>query len=119
MELTDPILQRFDILCVLQDIVDPVEDEKLATFVVDSHHRSHPIRDDNYLGERSLEDNADQENKLDRNGVIAVTETDGIRTIDQKILKKYISYAKTTVRPALHDVDREKVRIPRIEISVN
>jgi len=23
VELTDPILQRFDILCVLQDVVDP------------------------------------------------------------------------------------------------
>jgi DNA replication licensing factor MCM2 len=23
VELTDPILQRFDVLCVLQDIVDP------------------------------------------------------------------------------------------------
>ena len=26
----DPILQRFDVLCVLQDRVDPVEDERLA-----------------------------------------------------------------------------------------
>ncbi len=42
VELTDPILQRFDILCVLQDVVDPVIDEKLATFVVNSHFRSHP-----------------------------------------------------------------------------
>lgn len=30
VELTDPIIQRFDILCVLQDRVDPVEDERLA-----------------------------------------------------------------------------------------
>lgn len=42
VELTDPILQRFDILCVLQDTVDPVVDEKLATFVVNSHFKSHP-----------------------------------------------------------------------------
>lgn len=42
VELTDPILQRFDVLCVLQDTVDPVIDEQLATFVVNSHHRSHP-----------------------------------------------------------------------------
>lgn len=31
VELTDPIIQRFDILCVLQDRVDPVEDERLAS----------------------------------------------------------------------------------------
>ena len=30
VDLTDPILQRFDILCVLQDQIDPVEDERLA-----------------------------------------------------------------------------------------
>lgn len=30
VDLTDPILQRFDILCVLQDRIDPVEDERLA-----------------------------------------------------------------------------------------
>ena len=41
VELTDPILSRFDILCVLQDHVDPVQDERLARFVVGSHVRSH------------------------------------------------------------------------------
>lgn len=33
---------RFDILCVVKDVVDPVSDEKLANFVVGSHCRSHP-----------------------------------------------------------------------------
>ena len=33
---------RFDILCVVKDKVDPVGDEMLASFVVDSHRRSHP-----------------------------------------------------------------------------
>lgn len=36
------LLNRFDILCVLQDTVDPVIDEQLALFVVNSHMRSHP-----------------------------------------------------------------------------
>lgn len=68
MELTDPIVSRFDILCVVkviynkfrfapefridepflllrnetcvQDVVDPVTDEMLAKFVVDSHFKS-------------------------------------------------------------------------------
>jgi len=30
VELTDPILQRFDILCVLRDTVDSVADNCLA-----------------------------------------------------------------------------------------
>ena len=33
---------RFDILCVVKDVVDPVSDGKLANFVVSSHIRSHP-----------------------------------------------------------------------------
>jgi DNA replication licensing factor MCM2 len=42
VELTEPILSRFDILCTVKDTVDPVADEQLAKFVVDSHIRSHP-----------------------------------------------------------------------------
>ena len=42
VELTEPILSRFDVLCVVKDSVDPVADELLAKFVVGSHRRSHP-----------------------------------------------------------------------------
>ena len=42
VDLTEPILSRFDILCVVRDMVDPVEDERLAKFVVESHIRHHP-----------------------------------------------------------------------------
>lgn len=42
VELTEPILSRFDVLCVVKDTVDPVMDELLAKFVVGSHLRSHP-----------------------------------------------------------------------------
>ncbi|KAF7839448.1 DNA replication licensing factor MCM2 [Senna tora] len=42
VELTDPIISRFDILCVVKDIVDPVTDEMLAKFVVESHFKSQP-----------------------------------------------------------------------------
>jgi hypothetical protein len=34
----------FDILCVVRDTVDPVADQKLAEFVVASHRRNHPNR---------------------------------------------------------------------------
>lgn len=37
-----PSRRSFDILCVIRDTVDPVNDEKLAEFVVGSHARSHP-----------------------------------------------------------------------------
>ena len=47
VELTEPILSRFDVLCVVKDSVDPVKDEMLAQFVVGSHLRSHPQFDTN------------------------------------------------------------------------
>merc|ERR1719145_110840 len=42
VDLTEPILSRFDILCVVRDTVDPVADEHLARFVVASHMKNHP-----------------------------------------------------------------------------
>merc|ERR1711979_33045 len=45
VNLTDPILSRFDMLCVLRDESDPLQDERLADHVVCSHIRSHPEAD--------------------------------------------------------------------------
>ena len=45
VELSDAILSRFDVTCVVRDIVDYDTDKALATFVMDSHSRSHPLRD--------------------------------------------------------------------------
>merc|ERR1719197_1242109 len=42
VNLSDPILSRFDLLCVLRDEADAVQDERLADHVVCSHIRSHP-----------------------------------------------------------------------------
>lgn len=36
-ELSDPILSRFDLLCLIRDTVDPFADANLAAFVVKSH----------------------------------------------------------------------------------
>ena len=35
--LTDPILSRFDVLCVVKDVVDPIADAKLAESVIETH----------------------------------------------------------------------------------
>lgn len=42
VDLGLPILSRFDILCVVRDLINPVTDEQLAEFVVNSHCKSHP-----------------------------------------------------------------------------
>lgn len=110
-------MQRFDVLCVLQDIVDPVIDEKLATFVVNSHVKSHPdAQTGEYYNdlENDIDDNMiyteDEEDAVGRNkSKDASAEEDGPQPLDQKILKKYITYARAFCKPVLHDLDSEKI----------
>ncbi|CAG2178089.1 unnamed protein product, partial [Oppiella nova] len=42
VDLTEPIISRFDVICVVRDQVDPYADEQLAKFVVRSHIKHHP-----------------------------------------------------------------------------
>ncbi|KZP01395.1 MCM-domain-containing protein [Calocera viscosa TUFC12733] len=88
VELTEPIISRFDVLCVVKDTVDPVKDELLAKFVVDSHTRSHPT-----FRAAAEEDDMDVLPKI----------------IPQDMLRKYIMYAKERVKPKLQDMDQEKL----------
>ncbi|KAK7005592.1 DNA helicase [Favolaschia claudopus] len=90
VELTEPILSRFDVLCVVKDNVDPVTDELLARFVVGSHLRSHP----NFEEEQ---DEMDVGTTLDAD------------IIPQHILRKYIMYAREKVQPKLHALDQNKL----------
>ncbi|TYK10676.1 DNA replication licensing factor MCM2 [Cucumis melo var. makuwa] len=99
VELTDPIISRFDILCVVKDVVDSVADEMLATFVVDSHFKSQPkggILDDKSINE-SQEDSQDTARPLDP------------EVLPQDLLRKYITYSKLNVFPRLHDADLDKL----------
>jgi DNA replication licensing factor MCM2 len=43
VDLSDPILSRFDVLCVIKDEVDESIDRDLATFVINSHIKNHPL----------------------------------------------------------------------------
>ncbi|RQM14850.1 hypothetical protein DD237_003276 [Peronospora effusa] len=91
VELTDPILQRFDLLCILQDKVDPVDDERLADFVVSSHMRSN-----------AKKKSANEEDELSAmTQSMQVGDDDASMTLDQELLRKYILYARTFVNPVL------------------
>ena len=98
VELTDPILSRFDILCVVKDTIDPVLDERLAKFVVGSHVRSH----------KDFDPETD-----DPTGLLSVTNMsdthDDIEPISQDMLKKYISYSKRFIKPKLSSGDLPKI----------
>lgn len=100
VELTDPILSRFDCLLVVRDVVDPVTDERLATFVVGSHARALDLE----LGiPPTPEQQAAQEA-----AEAALGEAGGV--IPQEILRKYVAYAKAHVRPRLHQADLGKIQ---------
>jgi len=99
VDLTEPILSRFDILCVVKDTVDPVADEHLARFVVASHMVSHP---------RS--DQADVDNMKKTEETLASTSNlAGVDKIPQELLRKYILYSREKMHPKLHQMDQEKV----------
>ncbi|PON91754.1 DNA replication licensing factor Mcm [Trema orientale] len=99
VELTDPIVSRFDVLCVVKDVVDPVADEMLAKFVVDSHFKSQPKG-------ANMEDKSLSESQED-----VQTSGDALdpEILPQDLLKKYVTYAKLNVFPRLHDADMDKL----------
>uniref|UniRef100_A0A2K6FCY3 DNA replication licensing factor MCM2 n=1 Tax=Propithecus coquereli TaxID=379532 RepID=A0A2K6FCY3_PROCO len=93
VDLTEPIISRFDILCVVRDTVDPVQDEMLARFVVGSHIRHHP-------------NNKQEEGPA---AEPAMPSTYGVEPLPQDVLKKYVIYAKEKVHPKLNHIDQDKV----------
>ena len=100
VELTDPILQRFDVLCVLQDIVNPTDDERLARFVVSSHIKSHPS-----LASADIVNIYQDASRISQGSTIV---PGGV--IDQETLRKYILFAKS-IKPKLNQsaLDQEKI----------
>jgi len=92
VNLSDPILSRFDLMCVLRDESDPIQDEMLAEHVICSHIRSHP-------------DATPEEKKLKPK----TKHISHLTPISQDLLRKYIVYARQRVFPKMTDVDAEKL----------
>jgi DNA replication licensing factor MCM2 len=92
VDLSEPILSRFDILCVVRDVVDSVQDELLARFVTESHIRNHPNNEQSHT-EKEL----------------SIPNTFGVEVIPQDLLKKYIVYSKEKVHPKLNYMDQDKI----------
>jgi DNA replication licensing factor MCM2 len=107
VELTEPILSRFDILCVVRDTVDPAEDERLAQFVVNSHSRAHPDNEDPDA-QAANRDTDDMD--VDEESSAAIAANAGPKSpISQELLRKYILYARENCRPKLYQIDQDKI----------
>lgn len=105
VELTEPILSRFDILCVVRDTVEPEEDERLARFIVGSHSRSHPLSQGQ--GEESME--VEFESQRASNALVDERTRKKEGEIPQELLRKYILYARERCSPKLYHMDEDKV----------
>ncbi|CAI5470447.1 unnamed protein product [Closterium sp. Yama58-4] len=97
VELSEPILSRFDCLLVIKDLVDPVVDEHLARFVVGSHQKSHPQAHGHGHGHGHGSDGPAREEDPD--------------VIPQDLLRKYVTYARQNVFPRMHDADADKIAL--------
>jgi DNA replication licensing factor MCM2 len=95
VHLTEPILSRFDILCVIKDEVDLRADTALSTFVINSHIMSHPEHENV------------EKNKI--SSLLPDQERENKELIPQDILKKYIMYARKYVHPKNSDLNKNKV----------
>ena len=87
VDLTEPILSRFDVLCVVRDAVDPVADNRLASFIVGSHMDNHP----DAVEGMALEEDVSED------------------SISQDMLRKYIMYAKQHIHPKISNIDEDKI----------
>uniref|UniRef100_A0A0K0DLX4 DNA replication licensing factor MCM2 n=1 Tax=Angiostrongylus cantonensis TaxID=6313 RepID=A0A0K0DLX4_ANGCA len=96
VDLAEPILSRFDVLCVIRDTVDPVEDERLSKFVVGNHMKLHP----------NHQDDAEEDKENERNDVDART---GVALVPQDLLRKYILFARDKCHPTLDQKYSEKL----------
>lgn len=126
VDLTEPILSRFDLLCVVRDIVDPETDGRLAEYVVESHLNSHP--DKTPLEDEMENEDEDEDEEMDD----ASVSTPGARrtrqkakaadmhalpgfgetqenAIPQDLLRKYIYFARTRVHPTSYKIDQDKI----------
>jgi DNA replication licensing factor MCM2 len=120
VDLTEPILSRFDVLCVVRDTVDPVVDERLAKFVVQSHSKSHPLArkrkrvETNAANKRRRSTENGQEEIVDEeeeeeSDEIQHLNTESAESIPQELFKKYLLYAKKNYHPELSNVDSDRI----------
>lgn len=94
VDLSDPILSRFDILNVIKDDIDQEIDYKLSTFVINSHIKNHPYA---------------QKYKIDKLPSLEGEES-VLPFIDHSKLKQYIKFAREKCHPQLADKNLDIIR---------
>ncbi|XP_026190494.1 DNA replication licensing factor mcm2 [Cyclospora cayetanensis] len=91
VDLSDPILSRFDLICVLRDIPDADEDFSLADYVLSSHQLNHP----------NIMQLQQQPQRRIAQLEAALKASEAHEPINQELLQKYILYARAHCHPVL------------------
>ena len=94
VDLSDPILSRFDIINVIKDEIDPQIDEALSTFVINEHMMSHP-----YVQQYEMKDlfTLPQPQKSEP-------------PVSIEFLTQYIRYARERCKPEITERHTDMVR---------
>lgn len=111
LNLSEPILSRFDVLCVLKDEVDFVYDKLLANFIINSHARSHP--ENNYQEETDIPTTKIGTHEPTSTSMPSPqnqSEVNVLPRLSQAMLKKYLMYAKSNFQPRLTESCRHKLQ---------
>lgn len=95
VDLTEPIISRFDIICIVRDEHNEFEDARLTKFIVRSHIKSH---------HNVTEEEVAQLEELERQDKLEEYEL-----IDQELLKRYIVYARDRYRPKMTEQQQENI----------
>lgn len=85
VNLSDPIISRFDILCVVKDVIDVDLDTKMGKFVLENHSN---IQDFHHEKKRKEDEK---------------------EMLSQDLLKKYLIYARNNIHPQIKEVDLQKI----------
>lgn len=130
VNLSSPILSRFDLLFVLRDEVNVVQDSQLAAFICSSHIRNHPksqeesrevqrkLSEELTQARFSLEGAATEEerqakeqelqairDKLNPEALEEDEDPESDKPLPQATLRRYILFAKSTCHPRMVNID--------------
>ena len=89
VNLTDPIISRFDILCVIKDDVDEIKDKDLANKIIKNHSNNQLLNNNN---------SENYNNKICDSEII-----------NMKLLKAYINYSKMNIKPIISTMSIDKI----------
>lgn len=125
VNLSDPIISRFDVVCVLKDERNKILDKEMGRFILNNHMRALNAKEHKKkekeeeelenIGEApaNQEDKENSENQIKQERQSTPVDKK-YAVVDDKIspefLKKYISYARRFIKPKITETHKKKLQ---------